>query len=539
MQVYANSFRVEGGDAYRSVIGAIHGWLKQLTERQFSISDITRNNEFASTSQDSFRWWLRSYVSTDSKPELYAWRLKHSDRDVPGRQWVVELGLKVDSDQGLEFSCSVFTEEQSTLVRTHIDATRPKVIGYVLRNVTESTSAHIANDVPGVTIKSIGTDAPNYIAFKAEIERENRDFPLVLVSPTADGRYLINTSHLQDALFGLAQVVEVIPGFDSFEMEENLGKVWSAWQGAINILQTPRSNGFVHGSLLRASDIEAFGERQGERVSHILARVTHNTNVPRSRNRIRPEGVMQLALKRRLLSRNSGSSANSVELQTENSALWKELENQEENYRILELERDASEMRVMELEDKNQELLDELRGNKYKADALRKVGISEKDAPDFDFLFELASQPSPPSAEDCLKAIQIAFPNQCEILESAWQSSRNMISFQNGRRLLKLLRRLVTEYAAAIDSGGDVKARMVFSSEEYSANESETVESSPSLSSKRKFSYKGESIQMFRHLKIGKADNVAHTLRVHFAWISSEKKIVIGHCGAHLPISSF
>lgn len=86
--------------------------------------------------------------------------------------------------------------------------------------------------------------------------------------------------------------------------------------------------------------------------------------------------------------------------------------------------------------------------------------------------------------------------------------------------------------------GGDVKARMVFSSEEYSANESETVENSPTLSAKHRFTYKGDSIDMFRHLKIGKVDNVAHTLRVHFAWIPTEKKIVIGHCGEHLPISS-
>ncbi len=538
MQVYANSFRVEGGDSYRSVIGAIHGWLKQLTERQFSISDITRNNEFSSSPQDSFRWWLRSYISTDSKPELYAWRLKHGDRDVQGRQWVVELGLRVDSDLGLEFSCSVATEEQSTLVRTHIDATRPKVIGYILRNVAEASNAHIAEDVPGIAVKRIGAETSDYLAFKAEIERGNRDYPLVLVSPNADGRYLVNTSHLQDALFGLAQVVEVAPGFDSFEMEENLGKIWSAWQGAINILQTPRSNGFVHGSLLRATEIESIGERQGERVSHILARVTHNTNVPRSRNRIRPEGVMQLALKRRLMSRTNGIVSDSAELQLENTALWKELEAQEENYRTLEQERDAAEMRGMELEDKNQELQDRLRSQEYKADALRKGGLSDSNTPDVDFLVELASQPTQPSAEDCLNAIQTAFPLRCEILESAWESARAMSSFQNGRRLLGLLRRLTTDYVKAIEDGGDTKARMVFSTDEYSANESETVESSPTLSAKRRFNYNGESVDMFKHLKIGKADNVTHTLRVHFTWIPTEKKIVIGHCGEHLPIAS-
>lgn len=538
MQVYANSFRVEGEGAYHAVIGAIHGWLKQRTKTQFSISEITRNGEFSSKPNDSLRWWLRSYVSADSKPELYAWRLKHHDPEVPGRQWVVELGLSMDAASGLEFSCSVLTEEQSTLVRTYVDASRPRVIGYVLDNVSNAKDARIADDVPGVTIKRIGNDPSDYAAFKAEVERGDRDYPLVLVSPTVEGKYLFNIQRLQDALFGLAQVVEIAPGFDSFEMEECLGKSWSAWRGAINILQTRRSNGFVHGSLIRASDIEVIGGEKGERVSYILARVTHNTNVPRSRNRIRPEGVMQLALKRRLLSRTLSNSTDNSALQVENSALWKELETQEENYRNLEQDRDSAELSKMELDDKNQELQDRIRNLEYKTDALQVVGASTVNAPDVNFLFEIAAQPTPPNAEDCLKAIQLAFPHRCEILDSAWQSARAMNSFQNGRRLLSLVRRLATDYVDAVESGGDNQARMVFSSDEYSANESETVESSPSLSAKRRFTYKGEIVEMFKHLKIGKADNVAHTLRVHFAWVPHERKIVIGYCGEHLPIAN-
>jgi hypothetical protein len=538
VQVYANSFSVVGSEAHLTVLRSIHGWLKQITQAAFSVSDITRNNEFTSDTQNGFRWWLRSYVSADSKPELYAWRLKHSDIQVTGRQWIVELGLKVDDSTGLEFSCSVFTEEQSTLVRNHIDATRPRVIKYVLDNVAQSDNAQIAKETPGVGVKRIGTQTSDYFALKVEIERKNRDFPLILVSPTIDGKYLVDTNRLQEALFGLAQVVEIAPEFDSFEMEENLGKVWSAWRGAINILQTPRSNGYVHGSLLRATEIETIGEGQSERVSHILARVTHNTNVPRLRNRIRPEGVMQLALKRRLLERKSSIESNSTDLLAENTALWQELERQEENYLTLEKARDAAEIRVMELEDKNQELDDQLRGLEYKAKAMRNVGIESDSTPDINFLFEIASQATPPSAEDCLKAIKLAYPKKCEILDSAWQSSRAMNSFQNGRRLLSLLRRLITEYASEIENGGDVKARMIFSSEEYSANESETVEKSPTLSAKRRFVYAGNTIDMFKHLKIGKADNLAHTLRVHFAWIAKEKKIVIGHCGEHLPIAS-
>jgi hypothetical protein len=321
-------------------------------------------------------------------------------------------------------------------------------------------------------------------------------------------------------------------------MENTLGRVWSAWQGAINILQTPRTNGYVHGSLLRAIEIESFGEKEQDRISSLLARVTHHTNIPRSRNRIRPEGVMQLALKRRLTNRSHGTIKNTFELESENAALWNELENLEQNYIKLEEERDSTEMRAMELEDKNQELKDALRNLQYKTNALNKISPASETTVDTNFLIELASQTNNPTPFECLKAIEIAFPNKCEILDSAWESARNMDSFQNGKRLLNLLRKLMAEYAIEIENGGDSRARMVFSSEEYSANESETVENSPSFRSKRIFNYKEKPVEMFKHLKIGKADNISHTLRVHFAWIPDEKKILIGHCGEHLPVPS-
>ena len=40
---------------------------------------------------------------------------------------------------------------------------------------------------------------------------------------------------------------------------------------------------------------------------------------------------------------------------------------------------------------------------------------------------------------------------------------------------------------------------------------------------------------MLKHLKIGIKDSLSETLRVHFEWLADEKRIVIGHCGGHLP----
>jgi len=45
-------------------------------------------------------------------------------------------------------------------------------------------------------------------------------------------------------------------------------------------------------------------------------------------------------------------------------------------------------------------------------------------------------------------------------------------------------------------------------------------------------------VEMFRHLKIGIADDPTQTIRVHFHWDATRRKIVIGHCGEHLPVAS-
>lgn len=537
MHVYVNSFRVEGKGAFSAVMRAIHGWLRQKMELDFTLHKIIHENEF-SNNASKLRPWLKTYVSDDEEPKLYAWRLKHQDRDVSGRQWVVELGLKVEG-VNVEFSCLVQTEEQSTLVRDPIDATRPVLVAYVLNNVAKEMDAHIAPDVPGLHIKKVGGQSEDYRALKIEIEREGRDYPLVLVSPNREGEYLVNSIQLQEALFGLAQVVEVQPGFDSYDMEEELGRYWSVWDGAVNILGIPRQNGHVFGLLLRSEEIEGVGEEQALRASFLLAKVTHSTNIPRQRNRVRPEGVTQLALRRRLSLRSKLNTQDPSELKSENEMLWKELENLDEGFQTLQQERDSSEMARMRLEDIIQDQSDEIRSLRYKSIALEgREGASSNESLINDSLVKLASRNEHPTPEECLDVISACYGGRCEILPSAWESAKEMSRFQSGRRLLDMLRRLMTEYYDGMKEGGDNLARTVFTSDEYSATESESVMNNSILSQKRKFSRNGEVLEMYRHLRIGKADNVNTTLRVHFAWIPQESKIIIGYCGKHLPISS-
>ena len=49
----------------------------------------------------------------------------------------------------------------------------------------------------------------------------------------------------------------------------------------------------------------------------------------------------------------------------------------------------------------------------------------------------------------------------------------------------------------------------------------------------RTFRYNKEDLVMWRHLRIGVKESVAETIRVHFDWVATEKKLVIGWCGEH------
>ncbi len=42
---------------------------------------------------------------------------------------------------------------------------------------------------------------------------------------------------------------------------------------------------------------------------------------------------------------------------------------------------------------------------------------------------------------------------------------------------------------------------------------------------------------MEQHLKIGVAADTSKTLRCYFAWLAEERRLVIGYCGEHLPVS--
>jgi hypothetical protein len=162
---------------------------------------------------------------------------------------------------------------------------------------------------------------------------------------------------------------------------------------------------------------------------------------------------------------------------------------------------------------------------------------SQYDSDSKDLMVKITNPRLPLTPEECLQGLIAMHPDRIKVLPSAWMSSAESESFKDGRELWDLLLTLARSYYDDMNSssGGDTVARNHFGTS-FAAQESEKVKSSKKLIKYRTFDDEGEDRVMLRHLKIGVKDAVTETIRVHFDWDHQSKKIIIGHCGPHLPL---
>ena len=543
MLVYANHFTFQGVNAEESIFKAVGGWLKEQLGFGLHPNQMRQEGEFNGY-RGEMRSRLRVYATDEDDPVLYAWVLKNPDDVFRGRQWVTELGFKKYTED-IEVSCVVKTDEYSTLAaRNPVMASRPRVIAYIANNIQNAREASFAPSVDAVEVKVIGTDLDSYRALQAEIQHPDRVCPLVLVSPTGQGDYLLNVADLQEKLIGLGQVVQVCRDFKSYDMRSVLGQQRSAWGGAVNVIYPPMPTASGRPRLFRAAEIQEWGETQHERISYLLAWVTNNTNISRLRKHVRPEGVMQLALRRRMqAARAKSEHMDAAQLRRELAQAAKQADDQANYFDELVDENSKLEAQIANFKKDLEEARDDVATKDYTIQSLKqqlsRAGESRSDGIDASTLVDMACREEPPMPSECLDLIAKAYGDRCLVLPSARTSAEEMDRFIKGRELLDLLKRLVTDYRSKLITGGDNLARTVFGKNEYAAKESETVMTNKAMRRQRTFTYEGEDNEMFRHLKIGIDDDVTRTIRVHFHWDSGKQKIVIGYCGKHLSVSSY
>lgn len=535
MLVYANEIEIVGNNPALQVLRGISGWLAEKLDDRLVIRDIITPGE---RSGGKPRAWLRIDRANADDFRLYSWVLKHSDPEVTGRQWVTELGLKDVDGGSAHFSCVVYTEEQSILVSEPVQASRPRVVKFIFSNVQNEPDVQFASGSIGSHVKWVGEDTDSYRGLLADITSKTRNYPLVLISPDNEGKYVVDPQRLQSMLFGLAQVVGASKEFNSYDMAETLGREYSAWAGAINIIRSPHRDGRIFTHRILPRDIPVELDTEHKKSCLVLGRVSHNTNIPRQRNRIRPEGVRNLSAKIRLENRIADLAEKPDDaLRDELGMVYEELSQLSGELEQAQQEKESLEFSLLESEEQVQDLEKQIKQSAY-ANSQRSDLPADltKDEEIVGLLIKVAADAKGPTPEECLNLLAKVYPKRLIVLPSAIESARQVSSFTQNRRLLDMLSRLVTEYLPAYLESGDAVARSTFTNNEFAARESDTVVNSKQYRAYRVFDVDGHEVEMLKHLKVGVADDPKSTIRVHFEVDQKSKRLVIGHCGVHLPL---
>lgn len=532
MLVYANHFILNPEGGPETIIREIARWVGDNRKTYVDPNQLSRGvREFRLKDGAT----LSTVVTQDQNgsnvyPYYFCARFMHPDPHVSGRRWITEIGMRqLGFDGQIHCSVRLQTEEISARVNAPITVTCPGIV----RNLIENCSP--VDHTPSRSIVQLTEH--NARAFIYEIERQDRDYPLILVSQKANGVALVNCEKLRRIMTGLAQVIDIPKNADTFAIEAEIGRKYSAFGGAVNIIfpgQKSDTGSFYRNVRLNHDHIIELQNEGGTIESEILSIVSHHTNVPNSWKHISIEIVRQEILRVRLQAA-AAAAHDSVDLQVYEELLAEAGE-----------QLDKKDSELAELRDD----LDLAEANFAKAsaevEALKHALDGATSNTDFDIkaiassitpireLFE-AAWSKQISLEQVLQLISTIYPERVTVLPSAYSSAResDRAGFSEGEKALELLMRLGTQYWDCLVEGkGDQNARSIFGKNGFAAKEAESL--SAAGRGRRTFTYRGADVFMERHLKLGVKDSAAETLRVHFEWFADRQELVVGHCGKHL-----
>jgi len=470
---------------------------------------------------------LADWLVTNNPPlSLAACRVTHPDSTIEGRTWITDLGVRDSEHKHGLVECSVTLRimDNSTMVASRPETTRPLVVKHWLER------GDPAEITPGWRINMLNAD--NAKSFLDWIEAKQRTHPVLLLSPQMNGAMIVQPDDAWNILAGLADVVRIQHGHAE-QVKHIISERYAASNGAGRIIYPAvyrEKQRFIPVERLTPDDLMLMAAQEEEKHGRdLLELISHRVNSANSWSQLALEGVRELRV--RLQIRQQKEHTETAEI------LLEEAQQKELQYQRL----------VSELAERDQligELTQQIKRTREEADQLRvSMDYSRASNNQVDGrLMELRpyfvnAVEDDALLEEVLRLIEAFFPDRVVILDSAYKSARAAAAFEHHETAFKLVLKLVTGYwDALMQGGGDARAREVFGKDEYSAQEGEVTAHNRRARDARTFTYKGQSVVMLRHLKHGVKDSIQDTLRVHFHWDNQDKKIIIGHCGKHLPL---
>jgi len=534
MLVYVNNFLFEPAHGPDQIVRLIAKWVGQRAKsyvdadrlaegiRELKLKDGSTLTSRATLSDDKGRTY----------PFWFCAQLSHRDERISGRRWITEIGLHQES-QGKPIECSLLlkTDEISARVTAPIQVTRPKLVEQLVE------SSNPLGHTPGLKVKQLTLASAS--AFLREVERNERDYPIVVLSTNRENSYPVAPERLRSILVGLADVVCVPLEEDTFAIEEHVGRRFMAFGGALNIVFPGRQGDrghFYETVLMRPDEVADLLENGYSIESEVLSAITHRTNLPFSWRHISPEKVGQAALRAQLAQtiervKAGDQSEELTEYVDLLESADQELQSKDVELARIRLDYEEKEQEVRALQADIANLKHALSGLQSSEDEGN--GLGEFLAPLRDSISSILK--GSPSLQQTVDLIAALYSDRIVFLESAKGSAKESDrgGFRQGAKAFELLQKLTTEYWQLLADGkSDQQAKAVFGQNAYAANEASAL--SNEGKSRRTFSYRNRDFLMVKHLKHGVKDSLAETFRVHFEWLAHEKKIIVGHCGKHL-----
>ncbi len=506
--IFRSSFVLTDRDAYDLAVEICQNWISQKggPDLQYSVGE---RGDF---SAPDCKGAIRTVHYEDGR--IWAARLEDIRETGAGRNWTTDLFVEARGRSLVRFGAELVLRS-SEPDGEHFSHSRPRVVKDILATLSAEADGVPLADYPEV-VDDTGVDD-----FIELLGKGNRRLPIVAISRDETGETQVDPGRAGSLLSG-ASHVRIIEGEASWELTRRLGKPWSVYNRAVRLYfpGVAKDDDPYRHPLSMVNSL-----RSGDRVlAWLCARV-----LPAGfRDAEQDARFWRVGLLRQSGPISPGDAAVGAPAANVES-LRSELDEARRHAETAEALMDEANRLRATAESERDRLQADLAAMRDELHALptgtTREGVGPREV--------LPLVKGTLTVADALVLVERLFPDRLTMLPSAHASAKQSEGFRFPEQALDLLWKLATDYWAKLVGGqGDVEARKVFGSA-YAPKEAQSLSTSGRRS--RTFTWNGEEIFMEKHLKVGVKDSAATTLRIHFHWAAGQKRIIVGHCGPHIP----
>ncbi|PWT98975.1 MAG: hypothetical protein C5B51_28105 [Terriglobia bacterium] len=458
-------------------------------------------------------------------------RWAHPDGSDAHLQWTTDVVVAITMGEKIQFGMQVGVSSTSYIVRpAQISLGRPRLVSDLFSN-----HSCWAGDQP-LLMKKLEISAQDVADFvEGELLDQKRRIPIVVVSHDQfTDRPVIDADRLHKALLGFAQVA-VFDKWAAFQLTDTLGRALSCFNGCVRIYWPglKRDSNPLHHWLYFPTQMERFEYQKKpieKRLFDYLARVSaaRFTDASIARDiqaRVDAERAIELNRIQKQLQEGRAAANSLQEVQELLDLAIKE--NAELNERVTVLQSD------------NENLAAQLQDVRDNFSVFQQHQALESEA-----AVEHAQQVEYGTVSTALSAAERDFATDFLILETARRSAEEseFARPEEVYRALMAIRDVGRLYFESLESDTSIGSwaeqlkRRNFT--QYSASESATVKNDYRKYARyREFAINGEKRRIYQHLDLGGGDR-KNCLQIYFDADRDLKRIIVAHCGVHLPIPS-